>query len=65
MSKAVGEIRVQLGVIRSCRRADIDPKRPKLRICLYDRKGRKLLGRHPNKPAALRQERAIQVRKRV
>jgi hypothetical protein len=61
----VEKFRVQLGVIRPCRGADIDPKRPKLRVCLYDRKGRKLLGRHPNKPSALRQERAIQVRKRA
>lgn len=64
MPKATRGFRVQLGVIRPCRRRDIDPKRPGLRICLYDRKGRKLLGRHPNRPSALRQERAIQVHKR-
>ena len=54
----------QLGVIRPCRKGDIDPKRPKHRVCLYDRKGKRLLGRHLTRMSALRQERAIQVRKR-
>jgi hypothetical protein len=54
----------QLGIIRPCRKRDLDPKRPKHRICLYDSKGRRLLGRHLTKQAALRQERAIQARKR-
>lgn len=30
---------------------------------LYDSKGKRVLGRHPTKAAALRQERAIQVHK--
>lgn len=52
-------------VIKKCRKRDYDPKRPrsKQRWCLYDHKGKKLLGRHPSKKRALRQERAIQVRK--
>jgi len=52
-------------VIKKCRKKDYDPKRPKSkqRWCLYDHKGKKLLGRHPSKKRALRQERAIQVRK--
>ena len=52
-----------LGVIRRCRSRDIDPERPGLRVCLYDRKGRRLLGRHRSRAAALRQEQAIQLRK--
>lgn len=62
MARARGAF--QLGIIRPCRRKDVDPRRPKDRICLYDSKGRRLLGRHPNRMSALRQERAIQVRKR-
>lgn len=52
-------------VIKKCRKKDYDPKRPKSkqRWCLYDHEGKKLLGRHPSKKRALRQERAIQVRK--
>lgn len=52
-----------LGVIRRCRARDIDPKRPAHTVCLYDRKGKRLLGRHRSRPSALRQERAIQIRK--
>jgi len=55
---------IQMGVIRPCRRTDLDPKRPGHRVCLYARAGKKLLGRHRSRKAALRQERAIQVRKR-
>lgn len=56
-----------LGIIRDCRKSDIDPKRPKRqqKKCLYTkRKPRRLLGRHPNYESALRQERLIQIRKR-
>jgi hypothetical protein len=56
-----------LGIIRDCREADIDPKRPrsKQQKCLYSKgKPSKLLGRHPNYKSALKQERAIQIRKR-
>lgn len=56
-----------LGIIRDCRVKDIDPKRPKSQQekCLYSKsKPRKLLGRHPNYQSALKQERAIQIRKR-
>lgn len=55
----------QLGILRVCRKSDLDPSRPKSqqKVCLYSKKkpGR-LLGRHPNRAAALRQERAIQIR---
>lgn len=52
-------------VIRKCRERDHDPKRPdrKQKWCLYTHTGKKLLGRHPSKSKALRQERAIQWRK--
>ena len=52
-----------LGVIRACRQRDIDPARPGHRTCLYDSKANRLLGRHRNRASAVRQERAIQIRK--
>jgi hypothetical protein len=56
----------QLGIIKPCKRGDIDPKRPKSqqKLCLYTRKKpTRLLGRHPNRASALRQERVIEMRK--
>lgn len=64
MSRARGGFRIELGIIRPCRKGDVDPKRPKDRVCLYDSKGKRVLGRHRNRKGALRQERAIHVRKR-
>ena len=51
--------------IRKCRKQDIDPDRPRSeqKICLYSKDGSKLLGRHPTKESAEKQERAIQTRK--
>lgn len=57
----------ELGIISPCRSRDIDPTRPKSKqkVCLFSKsRPRKLLGRHPSYKAALRQERAIQMRKR-
>lgn len=59
-------VRVQMGVILPCRRRDLDPSRPrsKQRVCLYTKNTpRRLLGRHPNRAAARRQEAAIEIRK--
>lgn len=56
-------LRATLGVIRKCKKRDIDPARPGKKICLYDHRGRKLLGRHGSRASALRQERAIQIHK--
>lgn len=56
--------RYQLGVIKPCRQRDIDPKRRGHKVCLYAKKSKKLLGRHKSRASALRQERAIQIRKR-
>lgn len=56
----------QLGIIKPCRKGDIDPKRPRSqqRVCLYTkRKPARLLGRHPSRASALRQERVIEMRK--
>jgi len=52
-------------VIKDCRKEDYDPKRPKSEqeVCLYTHDGKELLGRHPNKESAEKQERAIQWRK--
>lgn len=56
--------RIELGVIRNCKKKDIDPKRPGHRVCLYTKsKPRRLLGRHKTLKSALRQERLIQMRK--
>lgn len=56
--------RIELGVIRRCRKRDIDPKRPGHKVCLYTKsKPRRLLGRHRTRKSALRQERVIQMRK--
>jgi hypothetical protein len=54
-----------LGVIKRCRAEDRDPNRSKRdqQWCLWDSKGKKILGRHPSRERALRQERLIQVRK--
>ncbi len=53
-----------IAVIKPCKKKDKD-SRPakKQRWCLYDHRGEKLLGRHPSKAKALKQEKAIQVRK--
>ena len=54
----------ELGIIRPCRKRDIDPARRGHKICLYAKKSKRLLGRHRSKLSALRQERAIQIHKR-
>jgi hypothetical protein len=57
----------QMGIIKPCRKRDLDPKRPKSqqKVCLYTkRKPRRLLGRHPSNKSAVRQERVIEMRKR-
>jgi hypothetical protein len=54
-----------LGIIRQCRVRDLDDKRPGHRWCLYSKKRpSRVIGRHRSRTAALRQERAIQIRKR-
>ena len=59
------KIRIQMGVIRTCRKKDLDPKRPGHKVCLYSKsKPRRLLGRHKTRKDALTQERVIQMRKR-
>lgn len=51
-------------MIRACKRKDIDPDRPKHKVCLYTKsKPRRLLGRHKTLKSALRQERLIQMKK--
>ena len=55
-----------LGIIKKCRVADHTPKKTldQQIWCLWDSKGRKILGRHPSKKRALSQEKLIQMRKR-
>lgn len=53
-------------VIRKCKSSDITDDKPagEQQWCLYSRKNPdKLLGRHPSKESAERQERAIQANK--
>lgn len=51
-------------MIRPCKKDDIDPKRPKHKVCLYTKsKPQRLLGRHRSLASALRQERLIQAKK--
>lgn len=51
-------------IIRRCPKKDKDDRPAKeQKYCLYNSKGDRLLGRHPSKEKALKQERAIQVRK--
>jgi len=52
-----------LGIIRACRKKDIDRKNPKKKICLYSHTTGKLLGRHYSKKDAQRQEAAIHARR--
>ena len=64
-SKKKDETLGDLGIIKRCRVEDRDPGRPKKdqAWCLWDSKGRRILGRHPSRERALRQERLIQMRK--
>ena len=52
-------------MIRRCRKKDIDTSRPKSEQCwcLYSKATGKLLGRHPTKESAEKQERVIQMKK--
>jgi hypothetical protein len=54
-----------LGIIKRCRVKDLKSDRPRRAQawCLWDSKGKRILGRHPSRTKALRQERLIQVRK--
>lgn len=55
-----------LGVIRRCRKLDKTRRRPAKdqKYCLYTKDGKRLLGRHPNRGRALKQERLIEMKKK-
>jgi hypothetical protein len=55
-----------LGIIKRCRKLDLTPKKARKdqRWCLWDAKGEKIIGRHPSRSRALRQEHVIQLKKR-
>lgn len=62
----MAKFKISLGVVGRCRKRDYDPKRPRSaqKVCLFTRqKPRRLLGRHPNRGSAIRQERAIEIRR--
>ena len=51
-------------IVRKCLNKDKDDRPDsKQKYCLYTSDGKKLLGRHPSKEKALKQEKAIQVNK--
>jgi hypothetical protein len=52
-------------VIRKCLKSDLDPGRPKSEQvwCLISKKTGKVLGRHPSKVKAVKQEQAIEISK--
>lgn len=55
---------MRTAVIKECLEKDKDDRpAAEQRICLYTHDGKKLLGRHPNKESAEKQEKAIQVSK--
>jgi len=55
----------ELGIIVKCREQDRSPDRPaRAQVwCLWDRKKKRVLGRHQSYERALRQERLIEMRK--
>lgn len=55
-----------LGIIKKCRVADRTPRKVLSQQvwCLWDSKGKRILGRHPNKKKALSQEKLIQLKKK-
>jgi hypothetical protein len=55
----------QMGVIRACRPKDRTKKRPAKdqKVCLFTSNGKRLLGRHPNKKRAMKQEKLIEMKK--
>jgi len=53
-------------VIKRCpKRVQDDRPKSKQQWCLFDSKGERLLGRHPTKEDALKQERVIQIHKHM
>jgi hypothetical protein len=53
-----------LEVIKKCKASDKDSRPDKeQKICLYTKDGKRLLGRHPNKKSAFRQEKVVQMKK--
>jgi hypothetical protein len=53
------------GIIKECRPQDKKPDRPRReqKWCLWDSKGMRIIGRHPSRSRALRQERLIHARR--
>jgi hypothetical protein len=56
-----------LGILKKCRRSDRKKGRraSSQRWCLWDSKGKRILGRHSSRRKALRQEAAIKIRGRA
>ena len=54
-----------LGIIVPCRKKDITSAKPKSkqRWCLWTKSKSRILGRHPNREKALKQERLIEMKK--
>jgi hypothetical protein len=55
---------LRTAVIQKCRKSDLDERPQAEQVwCLYSKDGKKLLGRHPSKESAQKQETAIQISK--
>ena len=54
-----------LGIVKPCRKRDLKRGRAmrSQKWCLYDRRGRKVIGRHTSRTKAIKQERLIQMKK--
>lgn len=54
-----------LGIIKRCRKSDLTPKKPKSkqRWCLWTKSESRIIGRHPSKSRAIKQERLIEMKK--
>lgn len=54
-----------LGVIKRCRKSDLTSKKPKSKQqwCLWTKSESRIIGRHPSKSRAIKQERLIEMKK--
>lgn len=54
-----------LGIIKPCRKQDLTSKKPKSKQkwCLWTKSESRIIGRHPSKSRAVKQERLIEMKK--
>jgi hypothetical protein len=63
--KKATEASSDLGVIKRCRKSDLTSKKPKSKQqwCLWTKSESRIIGRHPSKSRAVKQERLIEMKK--